>query len=345
MMIVRPVHRDDQGALRELARKTGPGFTSMQDDDDHVRNMIEAGVKAFEEESANRDAYYLFVMEDSDSGQVVGTCAIHGAVGLDDVWYSYRVGTLVQASRELGVYRQLDTLTISNDQTGFSELCTLFLDPEYRRSLNGHLLSKCRFLFMADFPHLFSDTLIAEMRGYSDDNGVSPFWEGLGRHFFSIDFTQADQLSTHNKVFIAELMPKHTIYTNLLPKSARAVIAKTHSATVPARRLLESEGMRYTHYVDIFDAGPMLEAPVQQIRAVRDSLSFKALIEAVPEQDQPYLLSNSLRDGFRCCTSRAVRLRGSDDRIASLDAETASALNIRNGDTLRIVPLFAERRA
>ncbi|MFC6671178.1 arginine N-succinyltransferase [Marinobacterium aestuariivivens] len=342
MMIVRPVHRDDRAALRELARKTGPGFTSMQDDDDHVRNMIETGVMAFEDESSSRDAYYLFVMEDSETGQVVGTCAIHGAVGLHDVWYSYRVGTLVQASRELGVYRQLHTLTISNDQTGFSELCTLFLDPEYRRSLNGHLLSKCRFLFMAEFPHLFSDTLIAEMRGYSDENGISPFWEGLGRHFFSIDFTQADQLSTRNKVFIAELMPKHTIYTNLLPESARAVIGKTHDATLPARRLLESEGMRYTHYVDIFDAGPMLEAPVQQIRAVRDSLYYKARIESVAEQDQPYLISNTLRGGFRCCTSRALSLRNS---IASLDAETATALNIRNGDTVRIVPLFAERRA
>jgi len=342
MMIIRPVRRDDWAALRELARKTGPGFTSMQDDDDHVSNMIEAGMKAFTEESANRDAYYLFVMEDSASGQVVGTCAIHGAVGMDDVWYSYRVGTLVQASRELGVYRQLHTLTISNDQTGFSELCTLFLDPEYRKSLNGHLLSKSRFLFMAEFPHLFSDTLIAEMRGYSDQHGVSPFWEGLGRHFFTIDFTQADQLSTRNKVFIAELMPKHTIYTNLLPESAQAVIAKTHDATLPARRLLESEGMRYTHYVDIFDAGPMLEAPVQEIRAVKDSRYFKARIEPVPAQEQPFLISNTLREGFRCCTSRAVTLRNS---IASLDEETASALNIRNGDTLRIVPLFAERRA
>jgi len=171
---------------------------------------------------------------------------------------------------------------------------------------------------------------------------VSPFWEGLGRHFFTIDFTQADQLSTRNKVFIAELMPKHTIYTNLLPESAQAVIAKTHDATVPARRLLESEGMRYTHYVDIFDAGPMLEAPVQEIRAVKDSRYYKARIEQVPEQEQPFLISNTLREGFRSCTSRAVVLRNS---IASLDEETASALNIRNGDTVRIVPLFAERRA
>ncbi|MBV1787050.1 arginine N-succinyltransferase [Marinobacterium sp. D7] len=343
MMIIRPVHQDDWAALRELARKTGPGFTSMQDDDEHVRSMIEAGTRAFSAPPENRDAYYLFVMEESDSGQVVGTCAIHGAVGMKDVWYSYRLGTLVQASRELGVYRKLNTLTISNDQTGCSELCTLFLDPEYRRSLNGHLLSKSRFLFMAEFPHLFSDTLIAEMRGYSDDNGISPFWEGLGRQFFSIDFTQADQLSTRNKVFIAELMPKHPIYTNLLPQSAQDAIGQTQEATKPARRLLESEGMRYNNYVDIFDAGPMLEAPMQDIRAIRDSLYFKARIDdEIADQEQPFLISNTLLEGFRCCTSRALSLRSS---IASLNSETAAALNVRSGDTLRIVPLFAERRA
>lgn len=341
MMTIRPVQRDDYAALRELARKTGPGFTSMQDDDEHVRGMVEAGIAAFADQPA-RDAYFLFVMEETGTGRVVGTCAIQAAVGLDDVWYSYRVGTLVHASRELGVYQRLNTLTMSNDQTGYSELCTLFLDPEYRRSLNGQLLSKARFLFMAEFPQLFSDTLIAEMRGYSDENGISPFWEGLGRHFFSIDFTQADQLSARNKVFIAELMPKHTIYTQLLPESAREVIGKTHDATVPARRLLESEGMRYTHYVDIFDAGPMLEAPVQQIRAVRDSRYYKARIEDVPEQDIPCLISNTALGGFRCCASRRLALCNS---IVSLDAQTADALNIRSGDTVRVVPLFAERRA
>ncbi|WP_020681111.1 arginine N-succinyltransferase [Marinobacterium rhizophilum] len=341
MMIVRPVHRDDRAALRELARKTGPGFTSMQDDDQHVQGMIDAGCAAFASDTPAPDAYFLFVMEDTETSQVVGTCAIQAAVGLNDVWYSYRVGTLVHASRELGVYSQLNTLTISNDQTGCSELCTLFLDPEYRRSLNGHLLSKSRFLFMAEFSSLFSATLVAEMRGYSDENGVSPFWEGLGRQFFSIDFTQADQLSTRNKVFIAELMPKHTIYTNLLPKTARDVIGKTHDATVPARRLLESEGMRYTHFVDIFDAGPMLEAPVQDIRAVRDSRYYKARIADVPEQDEPYLISNTRLGDFRCGASRTVSLNNS---IVSLDARTAAALNISNGDTLRVVPLFSQRR-
>ncbi len=341
MIIVRPVRRDDHNALRELARKTGPGFTSMQDDDKHVEGMINAGVAAFECSPPPADAYFLFMMEDTETGKVVGTCAIHAAIGLHDVWYSFHLGTTVHASRELDVYSALQTLTLSNDQTGCSELCTLFLDPEYRHSLNGHLLSKSRLLFLAQFPHLCGETLVAEMRGYSDENGVSPFWEGLGRHFFSIDFTRADQLSARNKVFIAELMPKHAIYTNLLPEAAREVIGRTHDATLPARKLLESEGMRHSRYVDIFDGGPILEAPVSSLRAVRDSRSYKARIEEVSAQDQPYMVSSTELANFRCGTTYNIAL---DDDAASLDAKTAAALNIRAGDSVRIAPLFAERR-
>jgi arginine N-succinyltransferase len=33
------------------------------------------------------------------------------------------------------------------------------------------------------------------MRGISDEQGHSPFWESLGRHFFKMEFSQADYLT------------------------------------------------------------------------------------------------------------------------------------------------------
>ncbi len=340
MMVVRPIRSDDWDALRELARKTGTGFTSLQDDDQQVRGKLEAGLEAFSDNTPE-EALYLFVMEDTENGQVVGICAIESAVGLSDPWYNYRVGTLVQSSKELDVYNRISTLSISNDHTGYSELCTLFLDPQYRHSKNGALLSKSRFMFMAEFPQRFDSGLIAEMRGYSDENGVSPFWEGLGRHFFSIDFALADRRSSMDKVFIAELMPKHTIYTNLLPVSAQEAIGQTHDNTTPARKLLESEGLRYTGYVDIFDGGPLLEAPVRDVRAIRESRYVKAHIDDRPASGEPFLISTTGFDNFRCCMS-PVELEGNN--IVSVTPEIAGALNISNGDTLRIVPLSAQRR-
>lgn len=106
------------------------------------------------------------------------------------------------ASQGLGVHRQLPTLFLGNDMTGNSELCSLFLQAGHRSGLNGRLLSKARFLFIAHFPELFGDKVIAEMRGYSDESGVSPLWEGLVRRFFKMDFARADYLTgVGNKSF------------------------------------------------------------------------------------------------------------------------------------------------
>ena len=126
---------------------------------------------------------------------MAGVCAIKGAVGLDEPFYNYRIGTLVHSSRELDVFTRMETLYLSNDLTGSTELCSLFLHPDYRIGNNGKWLSKSRFLFIAQFPHLFTEKLIAEMRGYQAEDGRSPFYEGLGRHFFKMDFNHVDDLT------------------------------------------------------------------------------------------------------------------------------------------------------
>ena len=191
------------------------------------------------------------------------------------------------------------------------------------------------------FPELFSRTVIAEMRGYCDENDMSPFWEALGRHFFAVDFMEADRHVSSDKAVIAELMPRHPIYTNLLPEEAQKVIGTTHESTTPARRLLESEGFRYTGYVDIFDAGPLLESRVQDIRAVRDSRLYKARIVENPTTDERlWLMANTEFKGFRC-TSGSLSFEGFE--FVNISQEQADALNIRDGEQLRVVPLNAQK--
>lgn len=73
------------------------------------------------------------------------------------------------------------------------------------------------------------------------------------------------------KAFIAELMPKHPIYTHFLSEEAQAVIGEVHPQTAPARAVLEKEGFRYRHYIDIFDGGPTLECDIDRVRAIRKS--------------------------------------------------------------------------
>lgn len=344
MMIIRPIQSSDYPALRALASCTGQGFTSLQDNDEQVKAKFESALAAFDNPNAQEEALYLFLLEDTETHQVVGVCGIEAAVGLSEPWYNYRLGTLMHASRDLNVKNKIQTLTISNDHTGYSELCTLFLRDDYRHSKNGSLLSKSRMMFMAEFPHRFNQHVIAEMRGYTDDQGNSPFWESLGRHFFSIDFSQADQLSSMDKVFIAELMPKHTIYTNLLGKEAQAAIGQTHSATTPARKLLESEGLRDTGYIDIFDGGVTLEARTNDIRAINQSHYIKVNInELKPSRDseaecRPYLVSTTSFREFRCALLPLAQI---DNDTLTIQDELAQALRVTNGELVRIVPLFA----
>ncbi len=342
MMVIRPVCRDDKQALLELAGNTGIGFTSLPQNEDNISERIERVLASWEGTNSLGEQGYLFVLEDTLSKKVVGVSGIEVAMGLSEPWYDFRVGTLVHASKELNVYTQMPTLFLSNDHTGHSELCTLFLEPDYRRDKNGHLLSKSRMLFMAAFEDKFAEKVIAEMRGVSDENGYSPFWESLGRHFFSIDFREADQLTgMGQKSFIAELMPKHPLYVDFLTDEAKEVIAQVHPSTVPARKILESEGMRYEGYIDIFDAGPTLEAYTQDLRIVRDSEHRKVVISATMNQgDKPLLIGNDSYKNFRAIIG-SQRVTGTEVYITPMQAE---ALNVSEGEKVRVVALFSKEK-
>jgi arginine N-succinyltransferase len=277
MLVVRAIKEQDVDGLLALATQTGEGMTTLKADRDMLAKRIELACASFAESvpAARRD--YLFVMEDTATHALVGACAIKSAVGLDEPFYNYRLGVLVHSSKELDVFSRMDTLHLSNDLTGCAELCSLFLHPDYRVGNNGKLLSKSRFLFMAQFPHLFPEKIVAEMRGFQRADGSSPFWDNLGRHFFKMDFNRADDLSTlGNKSFIAELMPRHPLYVAYLPPEAQQVIGRVHVDTAPARRLLEQEGMHYEGYVDIFDAGPVLQASRISLSSLRPRQPKKA---------------------------------------------------------------------
>ncbi len=342
MMVIRPVTRGDKTALLKLATKTGVGFTSLPNNESRLAERIERMLATWAGDAPIHDQGYLFVLEDTQSKEVVGISGVEVAIGLTEPWYDFRVGTLVHASKELDVYSQMPTLFLSNDHTGYSELCTLFLDPDFRKDKNGHLLSKSRLLFMSTFADKFSDKLIAEMRGVSDENGNSPFWESLGRHFFSIDFSQADYLTgIGQKAFIAELMPKHPMYVDFLTEEAKAVIAEVHKNTLPARKILESEGMRYEGYIDIFDAGPTLEAYTKDLRIVRESEIRKVVIShSFAETESTLLIGNQDYRNYRAVIGR----QPCTDTEITLSPEQAEILNVCRGDEIRVAPLFAQER-
>lgn len=343
MMLIRPIELDDLPALLQLAAKTGVGVTSLPPNAERLTRRIQRSCLSFAGQLDRADQGYLFALEDTVSGNVAGICGIEAAVGLKEPWYNYRVGTIVHASQELDIYSRHETLFLSNDHTGMSELCSLFLDPDYRGNRNGPLLSKSRFMFMAQFPQLFARTVIAEMRGVSDEAGRSPFWDALGRHFFSLDFAHADYLTgVGEKSFVAELMPKYPVYLDFLPADAQAVIGQVHDNTRPALAMLASEGLHFEGFVDIFDAGPTIQAHLSEVRAVKDSRLIPARIRD-PQPAAPvsrWLVANTRMDHFRVILVDGPAATEADD--LTLTPAQAAALAVEAGEPIRVVTLAAK---
>ena len=340
MLVVRAITASDLDALIDLARQVGSGMTTLKPDRKMLGDRVAVAVESFAQTIPPEQRDYMFVMEDTSNGRLAGICAIKGAVGLDEPFYNYRIGTLVHSSRELNVFTRMDTLYLSNDLTGSTELCSLFLHPDYRSGNNGKWLSKSRFLFIAQFPHLFTEKLIAEMRGFQAEDGTSPFYEGLGRHFFKMDFNHVDDLTAlGKKSFIAELMPRQPLYVAYLPDDAQEVIGKVHRSTAPARKLLEQEGMHFEGYVDIFDAGPVLQARVSELRAMRDSTLSVVDAGAVSQDAEPLLVSNTVLQNFRMIVTNTNPVGG---KIA-LSPSELQLLQCQSGDSIRTLPLSVRK--
>ena len=336
--VIRPAEVEDLEPLEALISQVQVGITSLAIDRRTLLERIEQSLASCSAEvNEPGGERYFFVLQRPGSHEIAGMSAVRAAVGLVEPFYSYRVGTEVHASRALGIRRQLPALYLSNDYTGCAELTSLFLGPSHRGRGLGTLLSKSRLLFIGEFPHRFADKIIAEIRGISDSQGRSPFWDGLGQHFFAMDFPTADHLvGAGNKSFIAELMPKHPIYVLFLPRDAQEAIGKPHENSRHALQLLEGEGFRYENYIDIFDAGPTVECRREDIRAVRTSQRRQARLGPVDAGATRCLVSNTRAQDFRCCLS-AVLLDGSGGAV--VDRETAGALRTSDGEPVRVLEL------
>lgn len=339
MLVVRPIKRLDYKILKTCARESGFGFTSLPVNKELLTNKINHSLASFAKKNIKEpgDEGYLMVGVDSLSGEVVGTTGIEASVGWDAPIYNYHISKIVHSSPSLGVNKVIQLLTFGNNYTGCTEICTLFLRPSFRHGLNGKLMSKCRFLLMAEHPEKFSKTVFAEMRGVSDEEGNSPFWKWLQDNFFSIDFAHADYLmGMGSKDFVAELMPKLPIYINLLSDEAQSVIGKVHQNTIPAMKLLEKEGFVCRDYVDIFDAGPTVECSFNNIESIRNS--FRARVEIGEHFElHTYLIANTSFENFRAVVSKAKY--DEEKQIVTLSQEVSDALEIKDNEFVRLLLL------
>jgi len=329
---IRPAHDEDLQALYEMAKLTGGGFTNLPPDRGSLKAKLDRSHAAFDsdEDSPDADELFVLVLENMKTGEVRGTCQLFTRVGQKWPFYSYRIGTLTQHSAELDRTFRADMLTLTTDLEGSSEVGGLFLHPGERAGGLGLLLARSRYLFIRAHRTRFADRILAELRGIIDEAGGSPFWDGLAGRFFGMNFQDADQFNAiHGNQFIADLMPKHPIYTAMLSETARAVIGLPHPSGRAAMRMLENEGFRFENYIDIFDGGPTMTALTDDVRTIREARDSQILAVDHDGGEKALIASGRLRD-FRCAYGT---VRQCDAKVV-IDPAAAKALGVGEGDTV-----------
>jgi len=337
MLIIRPCTESDLDDLLHISHVVGKGMTSMPADKQAWMDKITASAEAFDSQKEPQEtSTYFMVLEDTETGHLAGTTAIYTGVGLNRPFYSYKISTLVNSSSDLGLIRQTRVLSLVNDYTGATEIGSLYLLPEYRKPGVGQFLSRARFLTLADFPERFGNQVIAELRGWQDENGRSPLWENLGKPFFDIEFQDAvNTAALKGTQFISDLMPKYPIYIDLLPDEAQTVIGKPHDSSAPALHMLKKEGFQFSGYVDLFDGGPSVQSETSQIHSVKSSQtgSFQ-IVSKLSETCERYLISNGDLDNYRVALAPALL---QDDGSLLIEADVQTQLNMQTGQSIRYI--------
>ncbi|MEQ1488990.1 MAG: arginine N-succinyltransferase [Terricaulis sp.] len=271
-LVVRPIVPEDGAALMALAESLGPGMTTLPADRGVLQRKAENSKASFRNETCDEVQYLLGLCELCAPQRLLGVAGIYPNVGEKYGFFSYRIGSLVQRSRLNDKAANIQVLSIDNGYTGATEVGSLAVHPRLRGRGAGKLLAKARYMLIAAAPDRFGARIMAEMRGWQDEEDRSPFWDAVGRKFFDVDFAVADRLSAiEGAAYFADLWPKLPIYSALLPNSARRAIGRAHSASQLALDMLVSEGFVFDGMVDLFDAGPQVSANVGDIATIRDS--------------------------------------------------------------------------
>jgi arginine N-succinyltransferase len=335
---VRAARGGDLDALHEFALLTGGGFTNLPMDKGALAERLAWSDESYARvEDTPQDELYILVLEQGGTGRLGGCGMVFSRIGAEWPFYSYKLGTLSQTSTQLGRTFKMDFLSLTTDHDGASEVGGLFLHPDLRTGGLGRLVARARYLFIAQHRSRFGEKVIAELRGVMDKDGNSPFWDALGRQFFGMSFPEADRFNAvHGSQFIADLMPKHPVYTALLSEAARAVIGQPHPTGRAALAMLEAEGFAYDNYVDIFDGGPTVSVRTSQIKTIRESRAepIAELREHGDGLARAIIAAGRLTD---FCAWLGYASSGPDGAI--LTAGEAEAMGKRVGDEVRHVAI------
>lgn len=340
MFVLRSVQPKDLKDLYKLSNIMN--FINLPSDEEMISSKIESSMRSFKKPSSELSKnYYIFVLEDYESGEILGVSMIHAQHGTENEPHFYlTVGQEAKFSQTINTGFVHGTLKLGLDTNGPTEIGGLILNPEYRghKDKLGKQLSFVRFLYMGTEPQRFKPMIHSELMPPFDKHGNSPLWEAIGRRFMNMHYQEADVLSRNNKEFILSLFPSENIYQTLLPMEAREAIGKVGKETEPVRKMLESIGFRYTYEVDPFDGGPHYRCPLKDIRPIKEKISGLLITNKSfdPEKAREVILSLEHPEHDFFATRTLLQVHG--DGQLSVDPQLIKDLDLKLPQKVTAIP-------
>jgi arginine N-succinyltransferase len=340
-MLIRDVRARDLDGLLAVARHLDS--VNLPHDRERLSAIIANSEQSFRGRCDVADRRFVFVLEDPQSGRVLGTSMIfaqHGSRRSPHVFFD--VLDEERYSQTLDRHFLHRVLRIGYSYNGLTEIGGLVVLPEFRRhpAQLGKLLFHVRFLYLAVHRAIFRDDILSELMPPLEPDGTSRLWEALGRRFTGLSYQEADRLSHENKEFIRALFPEEPIYATLLPKDVQEVIGEVGPATKGVEAMLRRVGFHYAHRIDPFDGGPHFQARVDDVTAVK--AVTRARVGTAADRSTSADAARSLvavertdAEPFRAvATSCAVM-----DGWVSLSQDARRALGVADGDDVAVLPL------
>lgn len=336
MLVQRLSRMTDLPEIERLAAASPVGVTALPADTARLATIIEVSEASMAGDvSFSGEERYFFVIEDTQTGQLAGCSSIIASAGFTEPFYTFRNEMFVHASRELGLHNRIHVLSLCHDLTGHSLLAGFYMQPTFQQAPWIELNARGRLLFMASHPQRFADSTSVEIAGVSDEQGNAPFWDALGRHFFSVSYSEAEQIgSSRGRSFLAELMPGYPIYVPMLGDAAQEVIGQVHPSAQAIFDVLMREGFETDNYVDIFDGGPVVHARTSELRSTRNSQLVQVEVGTPTQPNGSWLVANQHLGNFRAA---CLDLAWVADEPLVLSQRDADLLQVTTGDRLRLV--------
>jgi arginine N-succinyltransferase len=305
MFLVRESQAGDLDQILKVAEHLDS--YNLPFDREAIKEILERSAAAFAGTIPESERSFTFVVENHDTGEIVGTSMLYAQHGTRSSPHVYLdVLQDEHYSETLGKYMVHQALLIGYNYNGPTEIGGLILLPEYRGHAEslGKLVSFARFLYIAMNRSVFRDEVLSELLPQLEEDGTSRMWKHFGKRFTGLPYREADRLSKDNKEFIKSLFPQGMVHTSLFPKEVRDEIGQVGEQTKGVQKMLTDIGFRYANQIDPFDGGPHFSARTDEITLVANATrhTFSGSGEQDESADRHLVAcAPSEGHGFRAC--------------------------------------------